>query len=100
MLEQSEIFYDAQFKDAKMVHNVSLELNLSPSYYIYFKVAQTINRNRLGNFVAIFVVAFDERIQKMIAAASESFLEKLDFLSQPKKLMKKSQFFFKLQYFL
>ena len=23
LLEQSEIFYDAQFKDAKMVHNVS-----------------------------------------------------------------------------
>jgi hypothetical protein len=24
MMEQSEIFYDAQFKDAKMVFNVSL----------------------------------------------------------------------------
>ena len=29
LMEQSEIFYDAQFKDAKMVHNVS-------SYFILF----------------------------------------------------------------
>ena len=37
LMEQSEIFYDAQFKDAKMVFNVSLKKNLRGIRHFYIK---------------------------------------------------------------